>query len=260
MTWGMARFSHVSEMVLDELSGAQGVHEAISAHIIRTNDHFLAAFGEDTCNRAADLIERIGPRTYMRDVVSGPTDADKLDYLLRDSRYAGVTYGEYDLRRLIDPVTIIDFGQPDYLGFKADGIWAVEGLLLARHHMHRQVYGHKTRRATDIMLTRALRLGVEEGLLDAAAYRVELDASGSPIVTSDFLGAYLAQTDEVVLTTLANGPETWRPPTLPAASGRETCCVNRRASCFTGAKTNSVGNATRISAILKSSRVLARLS
>jgi len=88
----------------------------------------------------------------MRDIVSGPTDADKLDYLLRDSYFAGVNYGRYDLDRIIDSVRVIaPRSAQTQLGFNADGLWAVEELLLARHHMHRQVYRHKTRLATDIM-------------------------------------------------------------------------------------------------------------
>jgi len=38
----------------------------------------------------------------MKEIVSGPLDADKMDYLLRDSYYCGVKYGVFDLERLIN--------------------------------------------------------------------------------------------------------------------------------------------------------------
>jgi hypothetical protein len=44
-------------------------------------------------------------RTALRDIVTGPTDAGKLDYLQRDSYFAGCMRGKYDLGRFIDTVT-----------------------------------------------------------------------------------------------------------------------------------------------------------
>ena len=166
---GHGPFSHVSEEVLDARNQVHGVHEAISVAIMRTDPQLHAALGREICERAADLVGHVNDyavRSVQRDIVSGPSDADKLDYLRRDSYFAGVNYGEYDLNRLIDTaVRIEDGGVETYLGFKESGVWAVEGLLLARHHMHRQVYGHKTRVATDIMVQRALMLGLEEEFL-----------------------------------------------------------------------------------------------
>src|SRR5436305_751528 len=87
---GHGVFSHVSEQVIDELSGADGVHEAVSVAVMRTDPQLHAALGNELCERAASIVGLEGPRTAMRDVVSGPSDADKLDYLLRDSHFAGV--------------------------------------------------------------------------------------------------------------------------------------------------------------------------
>ena len=204
---GHGPFSHVSETVLDEKSGVADVHEAISVALIRTNEELVAALGQDRCNAAADLIEGVGGRTVYKDIVSGSTDADKLDYLLRDSYYAGTKYGEYDLAKIIESATVIGNDQSGkLLGFTADGVWAVEGLLLARHHMWRQVYAHKTRIATDIMVTRALNAGIDEGLLPLDAYRVPTDASGNPAPTPAFLTLYMEQSEASVTEALRNAP------------------------------------------------------
>lgn len=199
---GHGPFSHVSEAVLDLHNGVREVHESISVAIMRTDKQLREALGADTCDAAADLVGHSGEfavRSVLRDIVSGPSDADKLDYLLRDSYFAGVRYGEYDLPRLIDTADRVeDGGIETYLGFKSGGLWAVEGLLLARHHMHRQVYGHKTRVATDIMVQRALVLGLADGAIDPAAFKVPLDG-GKPAPDETFLTAYLAQTDATVM-------------------------------------------------------------
>jgi HD superfamily phosphohydrolase len=201
---GHGPFSHVSENVLDDRNGLHGVHEAISIALIRTDPDLRGALGTELCDRAAALLEegRRGERSAMNDIVSGPTDADKLDYLLRDSHYAGVRYGQFDLARLISTATVIHDGERQaYLGFDEGGVWAVEGLLLARHHMHRQVYGHKTRVATDIMIERAIMLGLEEGALDPVAYTVGSKA-GQPVPDDLFLEAYATQTDQSVMEAL----------------------------------------------------------
>jgi HD superfamily phosphohydrolase len=196
---GHGPFSHVSEGLIEERSGVKGCHEAISAYLIRNDAELRAALGEEACDRAARLVEKVPPRTFLGDIVSGPTDADKLDYLLRDSRYAGVEYGHYDLDRIVDTATVIDKDQPEsFLGFEQDGVWAVEGLLLARHHMHRQVYSHKTRVATDIMVTRALTFGIQEGTLPEDAYTIETE-SDRPKVSAEFIQRYLLETDASVM-------------------------------------------------------------
>lgn len=196
---GHGPFSHISEQVIDDLAGIHGVHEAISAFLIRNDPTIVAALGEDVAQAAAAIVALEGPRSVQRDIVSGPTDADKLDYLLRDSYFAGVKYGEYDLERVVDSARIIaPRSAQTQLGFDADGLWAVEGLLMARHHMHRQVYGHKTRLATDIMITRALRLAIAEGVVNPAAYTVPV-ANDRPEITPEFVDMYVAQVDARVL-------------------------------------------------------------
>jgi uncharacterized protein len=203
---GHGPFSHVSEQVLDQISGARDVHEAISVALIRTNERLRDALGEDNCNAAADLVEG-GRQTVERDIVSGATDADKLDYLLRDTYFAGAKYGLYDVDRVIESATVIGRREAQtFLGFDVGGLWAVEGLLLARHHMWRQVYGHKTRLATDVMLTRALVEGIEQGVLERAAFSVPTD-DGVPRPSSEFLAAFLEQTDDSVLERLRQADE-----------------------------------------------------
>ncbi len=42
----------------------------------------------------------------FKDVISGQLDADRADYLLRDSIHTGVNYGLYDRNRLINCIDI----------------------------------------------------------------------------------------------------------------------------------------------------------
>jgi len=92
---------------------------------------------------------------------------------LRDSYYCGVRYGEYDLERILDTVTVVaaresnsvsrsEQMEENYTGFwllgiESDGIQAVEELIFARYWMFIQVYFHKTRRIYDYYLTAFLK-------------------------------------------------------------------------------------------------------
>jgi hypothetical protein len=92
---------------------------------------------------------------FVKELISSPWDVDKMDYLLRDSIYCGVEYGKYDLKRLIDSLTL-DNGYQDrslHLAIEDGGVHTVEGLILARYFMFTQVYFHDVRRAFDIILT-----------------------------------------------------------------------------------------------------------
>ncbi|MCS6970688.1 MAG: HD domain-containing protein [Planctomycetota bacterium] len=95
----------------------------------------------------------------LRFLVSGEVDSDRCDYLLRDSHYAGVTYGLYDLARLLACETVVPGPAGPELGLEVHGVHTLEGLLLARYQMFHQVYFHKTPPAFEYYLEQALAAG-----------------------------------------------------------------------------------------------------
>jgi hypothetical protein len=201
---GHGPFSHVSEFVFEKFTGDEHIHEKISAAIVRHHASVRSALGEDV-DWVAELLEGSGHgrhRTAERDIIAGPADIDKLDYLLRDSHYCGVEYGKYDLDKLIESARLVKKPEGVYLAYHQDGVFALEGMLLARYHMHRQVYGHKTRVATDRMLVRAMSLGVKENVLPLRVF-------GPRERDADFVEEYLRWDDRRVIDTLcgANGSD-----------------------------------------------------
>ena len=91
-------------------------------------------------------------------MITGQLDADRIDYLLRDSYHAGVDYGRFDWRRLIGCLVFTKIGEErsPRIGLTQGGFHAAEGLVLARYFMFTQVYFHKTRVAYDCHLKGAL--------------------------------------------------------------------------------------------------------
>ncbi len=87
---------------------------------------------------------------YLTQIVSSQLDADRFDYLLRDSYATGTDYGRFDLKWLLQNLFLDETRSRFYLGHKA--ILAAEQYVYARYHMYRMVYFHKTTRAAEVML------------------------------------------------------------------------------------------------------------
>jgi HD superfamily phosphohydrolase len=96
-----------------------------------------------------------------RDMISGPVDADKLDYLVRDSIYCGVPYGNgIDRTRFLKALTIEAKALSSTvsilaLAYRAKGAAAIESLLLARYQLYGAVYWHHTFRCVQAMFVHA---------------------------------------------------------------------------------------------------------
>ncbi|MBU0685111.1 MAG: HD domain-containing protein [Thermoplasmatota archaeon] len=98
-------------------------------------------------------------KRYLSQIVSGPVDADQLDYLKRDAHYTGVAYGVIDLDRLFQTMQVFNGD----LVVDRGGLSAVEGMLVARALMFSSVYFHKTVRISELMLAKAVeQLGRNE--------------------------------------------------------------------------------------------------
>ena len=93
-------------------------------------------------------------QSFLHDILSGDIDADRMDYLLRDSHMCGVNYGLYDPNRILK--SMCAYGRNDtmelHVGLRFSALGAVEDLLISRYQMHGQIYGHKTNRACNAML------------------------------------------------------------------------------------------------------------
>ncbi len=88
-------------------------------------------------------------------------DADRIDYLLRDSFYTGVGYGKIDLDMIIRQMKVSDEREV-YIDRKAK--FAIENYMIGRYHMYQAVYIHKTVMGFDLMMRMAYKEMIEQGL------------------------------------------------------------------------------------------------
>ncbi|MBA2869260.1 HD domain-containing protein [Methanococcus maripaludis] len=86
-------------------------------------------------------------------LIHGDVDADRMDYLVRDSHHTGVAYGSIDIPRLIRSIVVIE--DTNKLGIIEKGITTVESLLTARYQMYPTVYMHPASRISETMIKNA---------------------------------------------------------------------------------------------------------
>ena len=164
---GHGPFSHAIESVI----GTH--HEAFSRRAILNEDGEIFGVLSGYSSQMPERIARyFGPRSEFPtdrqlwlDIVSSQLDADRQDYILRDGHATGVKIGMYDLERILAMLTTYenetDDGTVTRLAVSYRAREAVEDYLIARFHMFKQVYLHKTVRCAEKMLEAALKRGAQ---------------------------------------------------------------------------------------------------
>jgi len=164
---GHAPFSHVLEKTFVPKEPPPGYpkdHQGWTETVIR--DRIANSSLEADWDFICALYSRVGTdEGVARDIISSQLDADRLDYLLRDSYCAGVPYGRFDLDWLLHSIRIGHVEVPGVAGktprlcFSTPKARAVvEQYVLARQSMYLQVYVHKTTRAYEALLRHILEL------------------------------------------------------------------------------------------------------
>lgn len=135
----------------------------------------------------ANIINKTHPNKVLVQMISSQIDADRMDYLLRDSYFTGTAYGRFDLERILRTMRVYH-GQ---IVIKESGIQAVENYILARYHMYGQVYFHPVTRSYEQLLVK-----IFERLQDLVDQHFEFDnnlsylmpfLSKQPVLVQDYL-------------------------------------------------------------------------
>lgn len=97
-------------------------------------------------------------------IISGPIDADKMDYLERDSVHLGVPYGKYiDKERFFSSLTTNQSATDICLTDK--GRVAAETFIFSRYTMTSEVYWHHTVRGASAMVIQAMEHCLRENII-----------------------------------------------------------------------------------------------
>lgn len=127
----------------------------------------------------------------LHQLVSSEMDCDRMDYLLRDSYFCGVSYGKFDLDWIIDNLKICEENGLAYLGISERAISTFDDFLLSRFHMFMMVYFHYRAVCLEQMLLRYFESAPTE-------YRIPSN-----------IEAYLEHDDPFLYKVLKNSKNPW---------------------------------------------------
>ena len=123
-------------------------HEEISLSIMEKMNR---EFG-GKLQMAIDIFTDKYPKKFLHQLVSGQLDVDRMDYLIRDSFFTGVSEGVIGYDRIIKMLTVSN-GE---LMIEEKGINSIEKFLISRRFMYWQVYLHKTVLCAERMLVKII--------------------------------------------------------------------------------------------------------
>ncbi|WP_100374230.1 HD domain-containing protein [Bacillus sp. FJAT-45037] len=151
---GHGPFSHSFEKVFDM------DHEEWTREIILGDteiNEVLSNVSKDFPQAVADVIEKTYSNKLVTSIISSQIDADRMDYLQRDAYYTGVSYGHFDMERILRVMRPME----DQVVIKQSGMHAVEDYIMSRYQMYWQVYFHPVTRSAEVILTKIFKRAKE---------------------------------------------------------------------------------------------------
>jgi len=117
------------------------LHERLSRRVVERWNDLKNIFGEYDIDaeEVGRIIVGASAELYQTFLLHSELDADRLDYLLRDSNFLGVSYGNIELDHIISMVTCASEGEQLVLGVDEKGLHAVEHYAFARYFMYSQI-------------------------------------------------------------------------------------------------------------------------
>ncbi|MEM0050322.1 MAG: HD domain-containing protein, partial [Candidatus Bathyarchaeia archaeon] len=151
---GHGPFSHVFEHMLIKFLGK--THEDITAWVIVNSElrDIISDLGYDPKVIGALAVGRLNKPNmlFMDQIIRSAVDADKLDFVVRDTYHTGAEYGFVDVYRLVRTLDVIDGN----LSVDIGALSALESFILARIESFKSIYFHRVGRAVQIMLAMAM--------------------------------------------------------------------------------------------------------
>ena len=117
-------------------------------------------------------LEGVDYFPILHQLVSSELDCDRMDYLLRDSYFCGVSYGRFDVNWLGDNLESCIIHEKAYLGLSERAILTFEDFLIGRYHMFLMVYCHYRSVCLEKLLTKFFLSSPDEYFIpsDVEAY------------------------------------------------------------------------------------------
>ncbi|QAS53262.1 HD domain-containing protein [Halobacillus litoralis] len=120
-------------------------------------NHILRQVEKGFPKKVADVINKTYENKLVVSLISSQIDADRMDYLQRDAYFTGVSYGHFDMERILRVMRPME----DQVVVKESGMHAVEDYIMSRYQMYWQVYFHPVTRSAEVILSKILHRAKE---------------------------------------------------------------------------------------------------
>jgi HD superfamily phosphohydrolase len=146
-------------------------HEHLGAFIIKNTRYkggitaILEQYGLDEL-MISKIIKGDSPYLIANQLMHSDLDADRMDYLLRDSHYTGMKYGQFDRHYIMANLVTFDApGGQKAFGVRENAQHAVEDFLIARFSWYSQVIKNPASAKFDAMSTEITKALLEKDLM-----------------------------------------------------------------------------------------------
>jgi HD superfamily phosphohydrolase len=161
---GHGWFGHLGEDDIREVYGTRYSHEKfLKENVIKYFKDDLDDYFKNTPYSTDDLVNLIMGKSnidVLDRIIVSTFDADKIEYLLRDSRMTGREYGiDVDKDTFFRNLIVDDNG---ILYIKEDVVSALERIAEARYHMYKEVYSDFEVRCYETLFKEALKMWINE--------------------------------------------------------------------------------------------------
>ena len=152
---GHGPLSHTFEMF------TKTSHEEYGIQIINSNRTELFQILKKIDKRLPDDIAKVLRKEYsnnsVNQIVSSQIDADRMDYLLRDGHFSGVSYSVFDLELMLKSLSFFEKGKKRIMGFDIGCTHVLEKYLLGRMYLYKQVVLHPKSVGFEIMIWKIIK-------------------------------------------------------------------------------------------------------
>jgi HD superfamily phosphohydrolase len=146
-------------------------HEHLGAFIIKNTPYeggltrILEDYGFDV-QMISKIIKGESPYFIANQLMHSDLDADRMDYLLRDSYYTGIKYGQFDRDYILANLETFDIGKGQVgFGVRENAMRAVEDFLIARFNWYSQVVKNSGSAKFDVISSHIAEKFLEEDVI-----------------------------------------------------------------------------------------------
>ncbi|MFB0560887.1 MAG: HD domain-containing protein [Candidatus Lokiarchaeia archaeon] len=163
---GHGPFSHGSEIILHEKTGL--THEQMSKKIIMDETSQINSVLSDSgiskreISENADMILGVNNRRpFLGEIIHWMVDADKLDYLPRDSHSTGFLPSLVQSRQIVDSINLFE----EHIVFEKRATPYLESMVFAEAIYYSNIHHHPLVRKADQTLSRAIKIAIEKDMI-----------------------------------------------------------------------------------------------